>query len=402
MKKNITQFYSILSEDDKSLLVEYLCSKPTFFEKKRINIVMDILHCCNLNCMGCGTNAQKTQKTILNHPSPSISQIKTACMKIKHFSEKNNLDVFINIGGGEPFLRSDITEVIDVIHHFFGSKSIGIDTNASLPYSYEKIKSVLPKISYLGISLNGLKSYHNWWSNVSDFDAYDNTTNVIKKLCKSSDYSHKIEVTSVATKKNSSDLPELIGILSSFGVKKYSVHRAIPVGRMKNQYSIMPDAKDYLLLLISLIKAAKKHQMDFHIHHSIENIHKTLLLQQTTFDHTLYSDANHQSSIGITPEGDIVFNAWCMVDIWKELSCGNVFYSEKTLDDMFTDAKTKYYSIYSSSLLDKRCHGCKEPCSGGNRIVAASNALINFPMMSFNEAFVAVDPACPKYTIKEK
>ncbi len=401
--ESLERFYSDLSVDDRALLIDYLQNKQYSKKKNNLNIVMDLLHQCNLNCRGCGTNAGMNKQNLEGQIAFSnLKSIERACIRIREYADYLGKSVFINLGGGEPFLRKDVVEIVDVINSYFGDYSIGIDTNASLPRSYELISQVLPKTSYLGISINGLREYHNWYCGYNGFDSFERATGVVKKLCEDEDNRNILEVTSVATRENMEDLPKLFNELASYGVKKYSIHRAIPVGRMRKNMNLIPTAKDYLRLLIELIKVSEGLDASFHIHHSIENIHRAILLGDTTYCENKVGDRNESSSLGITPEGDLVFDAWCMNGIWKRITCGNIFYSKDTIKDMINNSDSLFAQV--CDLTDKgiRCDGCNYPCAGGNRIVAAATKMAEMNLTEIDanqlkDIFRSIDPACPLY-----
>ena len=74
-------------------------------------------------------------------------------------------------------------------------------------------------VSYIGISINGLHDYHNWWANNNAIDAYNRAMKVVAELCKNEVFSNKLEVTSVATTKNITTLTVLMDELAKIGVK---------------------------------------------------------------------------------------------------------------------------------------------------------------------------------------
>lgn len=406
--KNIKSFYSRLSESDYHILSDYLESRIATEKKTdRINVVLDLLHDCELNCIGCGTNAHcirtDEEATVKNYLT--FENIQTLCRKIKRYADEKKMEVFVNLGGGEPFLRKDIKDIILIFYKYFGKSGVGIDTNAALSYSFDAIKEVLDYVSYLGISLNGLREYNNWWAN-SNIDAYENTIATIEKLCalEGGKYRDIIEVTSVATKKNIEQLPSLMTVLADKGVKYYSVHRAIPVGRMSKRLDLIPDNFEYLQLFIELIKTAQQFNIDFHIHHSIENIHRALIHENNTFYAENAGQPNKASSIGINTSGDVVFDAWCMVGAWKKLSCGNLIENDLELKEIFNNVSSDFNRARAASSMVNRCNGCRYNCSGGSRIVAAFTqiALYNQKSITVDDllnSFKAIDPACPLYNM---
>jgi len=183
--------------------------------------------------VGCGTNAVYAGQTRLDDVQPSFQQIEHVFSKIKTYADSANTPVFINIGGGEPFLRKDILTILKSASEYFGVSGVGVDTNGTLDDAYELISQAMQFSSYIGISVNGLENYHNWWAGNKRINPFQRSMDTIKRLCDAGSYQcMKLEVTSVATNKNLADIPKLIEILADMGVKNYSIHRAMPVGRM--------------------------------------------------------------------------------------------------------------------------------------------------------------------------
>jgi len=231
MYKN--SFYKNLSNSQLYMLKKHLKSRFEYRKENKVfGVVFDILHQCDLQCLGCGTNATLTFSKVVSNIAPTFEDIKKVFLKIKQYSNENRIPVFINIGGGEPFLRHDILEILELASQYFGCDSVGVDTNGTLDNSYKLISQAINYVSYVGISINGLEEYHNWWSGNNRINAYARSMKVVECLCKDKNTRNKIEVTSVPTKKNIDDLPLLMDELAKINIENYSVHRAIPVGRM--------------------------------------------------------------------------------------------------------------------------------------------------------------------------
>lgn len=406
MRTDRKTIYNFLSDDQLSILESHLQSR--FIDDyctEKFNVVFDLLHQCDINCIGCGTNAiciKDVQK--IEKPELTFEAIEKILLKIKHYADMTNKAVFVNFGGGEPFLRNDIIQILKKACELFGVDGVGIDTNASLLDSYELIMKAEPYVSYIGVSINGLHDYHNWWANNYLFDAYERTTGVVQKLCKIPDIASKIEVTTVATTKNIDAIPTLMEELSAMGVKNYSVHRAIPVGRMERlKTNLIPSWKQYLILLLNMIEKAKDIGMNAHLHHSIEGIHGTLMCGIDTMVEQKLIDKNHRSSIGIEPDGELTIDPWCTVGYWKKLSLGNILCNSKTIDELFVENQEKIAAIQRCYSANYRCGGCNERCSGGNRIVAAASFLKDmkkdYGIEIIYQAFSKKDPACPLYEV---
>ena len=401
---NANEFYKQFSAKDIEMVKEYL--KKRYSKKKstkKFGIVYDILHQCDLNCVGCGTNAVYAGQTRLDDVQPSFQQIEHVFSKIKTYADSANTPVFINIGGGEPFLRKDILTILKSASEYFGVSGVGVDTNGTLDDAYELISQAMQFSSYIGISVNGLENYHNWWAGNKRINPFQRSMDTIKRLCDAGSYQcMKLEVTSVATNKNLADMPKLIEILADMGVKNYSIHRAMPVGRMSKHRELLPTAKEYFELLISIIEAANKTGMDVHIHHSIESIHETLMLGLPTYEEDKVGNPDLGSSIGIEPEGRLVFDPWCTSGMWTLLSSGCIYDSNLKFEELLTDKGSVFDISKTYTAPHLRCNGCQMPCSGGSRIVSASSSLLDLSendaqLTDLLSAMVTVDPACPLY-----
>ena len=405
---NVNEFYSQFNSSDVELVKSYL--QKRYVKKKsskKFGIVYDILHQCDLNCIGCGTNAVYIGQTRLDDVQPSFQQIRYVLYKVKTYVDSINVPVFVNIGGGEPFLRKDILDILKNASELFGEDGVGVDTNGTLDCSYELINQAMKYSSYVGISVNGLEDYHNWWAGNKRINPFQRSMDTIKKLCDSGDYQReKLEVTSVATNRNLGDIPKLIEMLSDIGVKNYSIHRAMPVGRMSRRKELLPTAKEYFELLVSVIKAADKTGMDVHIHHSIESIHETLMLGLSTYEEDKVGNPDIGSSIGIEPEGRLVFDPWCTSGMWTLLSSGCIYDNNLKFEELLTDKGSVFDISKTYTAPHLRCNGCQMPCSGGSRIVSAANSLLDVTekdvqLSDLLSAMIAMDPACPFYKEEE-
>ena len=399
-----SEFYSQFSDSDVELVKNYL--ERRYVKKKsskKFGIVYDILHQCDLNCIGCGTNALYTGSRRFSEVQPSFQQIQYVFSKVKTYADSIDIPVFINIGGGEPFLRDDILNILKSASEFFGVDGVGVDTNGTLDCSYELISQAMSYSSYVGISVNGLEEYHNWWAGNKRINPFQRSMDTVKRLCDAGgDMREKLEVTSVATNKNLNDIPQLIEILADVGVKNYSIHRAMPVGRMSRHKELLPKAEDYFELLIRVIKIANKTGMDVHIHHSIESIHETLLLGLSTYEEDKVGNPDMGSSIGIEPEGRLVFDPWCTSGMWTLLSSGCIYDRSLRFENLLTDKGSVFDISKTYTAPHLRCNGCTKPCSGGSRIVAAATSLLDIDekeaqLTDLLSAMTAIDPACPLY-----
>lgn len=379
-----------------------------------LGIVYDILHECNLQCRGCAVITHFVNQTKVlpkNSLKPSTNQIMIVLDKIHEYVAKQEKTCFINFGGGEPFLRPDLEEIVIATASYFGAGNVGVDTNGIVNGELDRIRNLAPYCSYIGISLDGLEEYHNWWrGGLVEGGAFRKTSDLITGLAQYKALNEILEVSSVATKKNLEELPKLMEFLKSIGVNRYSVHRSMAVGRMALVPELIPNSREYFKLLVALLDTANRLEMDVHLHHSIESIYATLLLDLPTYAPDRIGNPDAGSSLGLEPGGSVVFDPWSVSGIWTILSGGNLLDDGVKLGailDLKGGSVLDLAQVYTSP--NVRCRGCEYPCSGGNRISAASQRLIKkykrlrhseITESHILEAMTAVDPACPLYDFR--
>ncbi len=391
-EEKLKSFYNHFSMEQIEVVKKYLIKRREHRGEEYFKVVFDISPKCNLSCRGCGTNAVRAENLGAVDFIP-LEDIINVFDKIYDFCQKHNVKPFIYLGGGEPLLHPQIMTVIKRASELF-DRNVGIDTNATLKEAADTITEMIPYLSYVGISLNGLRDYHNWWT--KDENSFDNTVRVIRSLC-SEGLSDYFEVTSIATRSNIDDYERFINFLKEIEVKNFSIHRAMAVGRMASLVSLMPDSVQYFRLLC-LMANNSTDTFSVHMHHSIEEIHSALLLGEGN-ECSKLGNPEKNSSIGINYDGNVYFDPWCTSGKWRKFSAGNLLNAD-SLDELLFNKNTLFYRACQSITDKQRCKTCNMPCTGGSRIAAASNAMVLKKSMDSEdilEQLTAVDPACPLY-----
>lgn len=404
-----------LTIDQVNLVEEHLRKR---FEKRKIEsdlkLVYDVLPECNLQCRGCSVNpifVNQTTPITEMRLKPSFEQVLSVLWKVKRYVDNHGKTCFINFGGGEPFLRKDFDEIVIKASELFGSNSIGVDTNGTIDGQEARVEKLQGHFSYLGVSIDGLEEYHNWWRGGRiKGGAFKKTMSFLREIINIPLVIDNIEVTSVATRDNLDQIPRLMDLLHDLGVRKYSVHRAMPVGRMSKMHHLVPNAKQYFRLLVTLVESASKMNMDVHLHHSIESIYTTLLLGFDTYTPVRIGNPDACSSLGILPGGEVVFDPWTTTGVHRTLVGGNLLDDEE-LDSIFERVSDKPLSHSRMSVnREFRCYGCEMKCSGGSRTAAATQHVMlrrsqlvpkSVTADQMLESMIAVDPACPLYVEEE-
>lgn len=145
-------------------------------ETNKLNIVFDLLHRCNLQCLGCGTNAHINKE--VNDEIP-IESVRLILDKIDLYAKRHSLPVSIVYGGGEPFLHKNICEIIKYTSDKFGSENVGVDTNGALPQSYEMLEKAMPYLGYIGVSSNTFQDVYLRYAYKNLLNICDNYEHVV-------------------------------------------------------------------------------------------------------------------------------------------------------------------------------------------------------------------------------
>jgi len=109
--------------------------------KAPLSVILQITRKCNLNCVFC------SEKKMM--PDPTIKELRTMRNNLKGVKR-------IFLSGGEPLLRKDLLEVIELFENHF---IIGIPTNA-IP-SKELAKALSTKIDFVNVGLEGPRAITN-------------------------------------------------------------------------------------------------------------------------------------------------------------------------------------------------------------------------------------------------
>jgi MoaA/NifB/PqqE/SkfB family radical SAM enzyme len=93
---------------------------------------------------------------------------------------------YINISGGEPFLRDDLPEIISVIKKQCPSSNIIISTNGFLTQKIEDIMKEVYRIDPtigMGFSVDGVEEMHNWIRGTPDgYERLMKSLELVKKI----------------------------------------------------------------------------------------------------------------------------------------------------------------------------------------------------------------------------
>lgn len=177
---------------------------------------------CNLNCLHCGSDCQKSSTV---HDMP-VSDFLRAIDELKpHINSRKTLIIFT---GGEPLMRNDIEKCGTEL--YLREFPWGMVTNGLL-LNAQRLEELLDAgLCSLTISLDGLTESHDWFRNRPG--TFDKALNAIELAAKTPNLI--FDVVTCAHPRNVDELPQLKNLLLKSGVRRWRIFSIAPIGRAKN------------------------------------------------------------------------------------------------------------------------------------------------------------------------
>lgn len=396
-----------ITSDDVIIIVDYLEQREKEVKRKgSFGIVYDITQLCNLNCVHCCVNARflTGREKEINFET-TYEEVCTIIDRVYEYLKGRNIErYFYMFGGGEPFLRPDFCDILEYTSKKVGKTNLGVNTNGIL-VDIESLLGIRESINVLEISIDGFEIHHNKWRDPEKIteisNPFEKSLSLIGEIATEPKISRILEVSSIATAENIKELPDFAKfIYDEIGVKNYSIHRAIPIGRMSKVVNKVPNAQDYIHLLIELAKLRKNSRIKLHFHHSLESIYSVLFLGRDIHKSDILM-LSGRHSIGIRWDGEVFFDPWCMVPPYDLLSSGNLLCKNQKFETIM-ESEVSPIKI-TNNILNKnvRCKKCKLPCSGGMRANALTEYISKLPetmRISLDHLIFGlsqIDPVCP-------
>ena len=186
-------------------------------------------------------------------------------------------------------------------------------------------------------------------------------------------------------------------------MSRFSIHRAMPVGRMAAEAQFIPSAAQYARTIIQLNELYKggNHFTDLHLHHSLESIFSVAFLAEDIHASSLLMRTKRHS-IGIDPSGGVYFDPWCMVRPFDQLKSGSIQDSASSLRELLESDDALIHLADDINARSFRCDRCRLPCSGGMRFNALGRYIGDLAatgrsvgLTDLLNGLKAKDPACP-------
>lgn len=202
----------------------------------------DVNNECNLNCKHCRVSEKNDNEKL---------SLKDAKMLLAECWYSGI--TMLNLSGGEPFLRSDIFEILDYAQKF---EDIVITTNGTL-LNEEKCKKLFTyKNIKLSISLDGLEETHDKFRRKKG--AFKKVIDILPLLNK---YNIKYAIKYTLSKETAKDAVELLNFVAKLGANEFNVRRVIVAGNA-NEDMVLSN-EEYKNIIRELIQNCRRLNVKF-------------------------------------------------------------------------------------------------------------------------------------------
>lgn len=406
----LTRRFSLLDSEFNAVIKYLVVREREVKGKDTFGFVYDITRYCNLECAHCCVAA------VLKREAPTgirwettTAQVKLILDKLHRYVSARQLPhVFLIFGGGEPTMRPDFREVAEYANGLFRTEGLGVNTNGTF-LRIDQLLELEPYFGFIEMSIDGFEAYHNRWRNPKSrapvTNPFQATVALLSQALREPALREKIEVSTAVTTENLESIPDFVRFLDDLGVTQYSIHRAMPVGRMGARLDSIPTSADYIRLLLMVAQLRETTGLKrLHIHHSLESIYSGLFLGRDIHASPLLTGSGRHS-IGIDPQGNVYFDPWGVIPPFSKLSAGNLLDPAVELADMVDGEGSLIRLADEIAKTQVRCRQCRMNCRGGMRFNALGQYIYRTAgglRARVGEAELVaglseIDPACPLY-----
>jgi len=188
--------------------------KAIFFKNRPQHLILYVTAKCPSLCKTCFAAVDNHEENPL-----SLPEIRTVAEYMKNF-------LWLEIAGGEPFLREDLADICA----FFKAKLISVPTSGFEPaLIFEKTKEIKSKISAelnIAVSIDGFEEINDDMRGEGSFKQSMETLKMLKKI-----KGIRVKVNTVLCNKNVHRLTEFMEFIKEFKVDAHSIILLIGVPR---------------------------------------------------------------------------------------------------------------------------------------------------------------------------
>lgn len=320
-----------------------------------LSVLWEITHRCNLRCSHCLTEAGGA-----GEGGPSLEEVRYILEQL------HGMRVFkITFGGGEPLVRPDILEVLEMVTE----RDMGIRlTTNGMRVDDELIERLeTTNVTSVQVSIDGLESTHNGLR--GDERSFDRAVDAVRMF---SEAGYWTLVTTAVSRTNAWEVEAILDIAVEAGASAFKPSPFVPVGRAVENYEELRIGRGETMQLARRL-FARRSNLPEHFQLQMDGVFPWLLAEacvppcgEIGTDDRVGCSAGHSQAV-ITPTGDVLPCAFL-----REHVVGNML--EEDLASIWAnDVAFEPFRGMTRADLKGMCRDCMhipEHCLGGCRAAA--------------------------------
>ena len=208
-------------------------------------LTWEVTNRCNLRCKVCYNASANIHPSEINEAeAPSVVNAIAECKPI-----------FVNLTGGEPFLRPDIIDIAKQLKKSGTEPQLATNGTVYNEALFLEMKSI--GVKSIQVSFDGFEEAHD---TIRGNGSFGRALKTLKFLIANG---FLVNVGTVVTKLNYKDLPAFTEFFHNLGVKKIGVFRFIATGRGRENQSLQLDTDDLVWLQKKLQELETKYGIGF-------------------------------------------------------------------------------------------------------------------------------------------
>jgi len=213
-------------------------------EKYALEVMWYITEKCNLRCKHCYSGDEWISST--RNEELGFAECKNVISQIEELKENYHI-VRVGLLGGEPFMRKDIWNVIELLYQI--GISVNIATNGTLITSEtaEKLKDI--GVSFVQVSLEGPNEEVN-----DKIRGKGSFRKAIKGLENLINVGIKTSIMMTVSKYNINYIDKMIDLGLQVGVSSVTFNRFIPIGRGKSSSNFTLSRQEFKQMIQTIIR----------------------------------------------------------------------------------------------------------------------------------------------------
>ena len=201
------------------------------------NLFLELTARCNERCLHCGSRCGETDCSEI-----SLEQYRDFLVKIRQDFDGQLPRICIT--GGEPLLRKDFFEIMEMVHEL--GFSWGMTSNGTLISEHAARELRRTGMGTVSISIDGLRETHDRFRQTPG--GYDRAMKGIEALLSEGGF-HEIQVTTVVTHDSIGELDALYEVFDKMDIDSWRVIGIEPIGRALDHPELLLTAQDQRDLL---------------------------------------------------------------------------------------------------------------------------------------------------------